>query len=234
MQNPNDDTQWNDALRKHGIIPAKKEITEDQIKSLIDEAAQKRLEPKERDLGELSLEELELLEDEEDERALLAYRNQRIAEMQALAQKSKFGDVREIAADDWVEQVNKAGEGVVVIVHLFKNGIPLCSLLNDHFQKLAVKFKTVKFLKGQAQSCMPDFPDAHLPCVMVYRNGKVEQKYVGPDFWGNKPSLDVVEWLLAKKAKAFVTDLEADPRPKTRDVLMSQLKGDDYSDDSDD
>ena len=51
---------------------------------------------------------MELLEDEEDERALLAYRNQRIAEMQALAQKSKFGDVREIAADDWIEQVSTA------------------------------------------------------------------------------------------------------------------------------
>ena len=178
-------------------------------------------------------------------------------------------------------QVNKAGDGIVVIIHLFKNGIPMCSLLNDHFQRLAQKFRTVKFLKGQAQSCMPNFPDAHLPCVMIYRDGKAEKKYVGPDFWGNRPSLDVVEWLLgkfgqwmrarfgtqalttsefsysareyphllqifletniyilprfpAKKAKAFVTDIEQDPRPKTRDVLMRQLKGGDYSDDSDD
>lgn len=45
LQDPSRDTEWNDALRRHGIIPEKKEITEEQIVSLVDEAAKKRLEP---------------------------------------------------------------------------------------------------------------------------------------------------------------------------------------------
>ena len=38
MQDPNADTEWNDALRRHGIIPQKKEVevTEDQIVQLLD------------------------------------------------------------------------------------------------------------------------------------------------------------------------------------------------------
>ena len=50
------------------------------------------------------------------------FRRQRIAEMKELQQKAKFGDVREISAIDYVDQVNKAGEGVWVILHLFKSG----------------------------------------------------------------------------------------------------------------
>ena len=52
----------------------------------------------------------------------ICFRQQRIAEMKELQQKAKFGDVREISAIDYVDQVNKAGEGVWVILHLFKSG----------------------------------------------------------------------------------------------------------------
>lgn len=39
MQDPNADTEWNDALRKHGILPEKKkeaEVTEDDILKMMD------------------------------------------------------------------------------------------------------------------------------------------------------------------------------------------------------
>ena len=47
-----------------------------------------------------------------------------MAEMQKLQQASKFGDVREISAQDYVEEVNKAGKGVWVVLHLYKSGYP--------------------------------------------------------------------------------------------------------------
>ena len=40
MQDPNADTEWNDALRRHGILPEKKkeaEITEDDIIKMVDD-----------------------------------------------------------------------------------------------------------------------------------------------------------------------------------------------------
>jgi hypothetical protein len=73
-------------------------------------------------LERLSLDELDELEDEEDEKVILEYRKKRIAQMKAEAAKAHFGEVREISAEDYVEHVNNAGEGVWVVLHLFKQG----------------------------------------------------------------------------------------------------------------
>lgn len=73
-------------------------------------------------MKDLSLDDLDELEDEEDELVLLKYRNQRIAELKALAEKAKYGEVVEISAVDYVEQVNKAGPDVFVVLHLYKQG----------------------------------------------------------------------------------------------------------------
>lgn len=43
-------------------------------------------------------------------------------EMMDQQKKSVFGSVLEISKADWVEQVNKAGENVWVIVHIYSEG----------------------------------------------------------------------------------------------------------------
>ena len=42
LQNPDEDTEWNDALRRHNIIPQKqdKEITEEDIVNLLEETVE--------------------------------------------------------------------------------------------------------------------------------------------------------------------------------------------------
>ena len=45
-----------------------------------------------------------------------------MAEIQAVQQKAKFGSMREITAVDYVDEVNKAGEGVWVVLHLYRSG----------------------------------------------------------------------------------------------------------------
>lgn len=76
MQNPNEDTQWNDALRKRGILPEKEgEVTEDQLINLLEETVQKKTGMNVvKAYEDMTLDELEELEDEEDERVLLQYR----------------------------------------------------------------------------------------------------------------------------------------------------------------
>lgn len=69
-----------------------------------------------------TLDELDELEDEEDENVLLEYRRKRIAEIQELASKSKYGDVKEISGEDYVQEVNNAGEDIWVVLHLYKSG----------------------------------------------------------------------------------------------------------------
>ncbi len=70
MQDPNADTEWNDALRKHGILPQRKEveITEDQIENIVDNVIKQKTEGKQ--LHEMSLDELAEKEDDEDDRIL--------------------------------------------------------------------------------------------------------------------------------------------------------------------
>ena len=55
---------------------------------------------------DLELNELDELEDELDERAFLAYRQKRIAEMTANQKLSRFGEVVEITGKDYVHSVH--------------------------------------------------------------------------------------------------------------------------------
>ena len=70
MQNPNLDTEWNDALRRHGIIPEKKELemTQDEIENVVDNVIKQKTEG--RPLDKLSLDELDEKEDDEDDAIL--------------------------------------------------------------------------------------------------------------------------------------------------------------------
>ena len=42
--------------------------------------------------------------------------------MQAASRKAKYGTVVEITAHEYVKQVNEAGDGVWVVLHLYKQG----------------------------------------------------------------------------------------------------------------
>lgn len=45
-----------------------------------------------------------------------------MAEWKATLQKKKFGEVLEISGVDYVQEINKAGEGIWVVLHLYKQG----------------------------------------------------------------------------------------------------------------
>lgn len=75
-----------------------------------------------KDPEDMGLDELGELEDEMDEKVFLEYRNKRIAEMKASLKASVFGDVIEITGKDYVQEVNNAGEGVWVVLHLYRQG----------------------------------------------------------------------------------------------------------------
>lgn len=75
-----------------------------------------------KDMVDMSLDELDELEDDEDERILEEYRRRRIAELKEQAQKNVFGEVIEISGQDFVNQINKAGSGIWVVLLLYKQG----------------------------------------------------------------------------------------------------------------
>ena len=180
----------------------------------------------------MTLDELDELEDEEEERVLEMYKKQRIAEMKALQEKSKYGEVKEITGEDYIREVNKAGDGVHVVLHLYRQGITLCALINQQLSLLAAKFPAVKFLKSISTTCIPNYPDRNLPTIFHYFEGELKSQFCGPmAFRGNNQTVDELEYMLGQKG-ALETDIKKDPRPKVKDVMISSLRT--KSEDSDD
>ncbi|CAK9795566.1 Viral IAP-associated factor homolog [Anthophora quadrimaculata] len=236
MQDPNEDTQWNDILRSKGIIPEKpKEITEDQVVDIVENAVNEKTGRAATDFESKTLDELDELEDEEDEKVLLEYRQKRIAEMKELANKSKYGEVKEISAKDYVQEVNNAGDDVWVILHLYKPGIPLCTLINQYLANLARKFPVTKFLKSISTTCIPNWPDSNLPTIFIYHGGNMVKEFIGPiELRGMKLTEAELEWMLGQ-VEAVPTKITEDPKPKIKDVLFSTLRHetDDLADSND-
>ncbi|XP_067665321.1 phosducin-like protein 3 [Haliotis asinina] len=236
MQDPNADTEWNDVLRAKGIIPPKEqEVTEDDLVNMVEQTIQEKSQGKA--LADMNLDELDENEDdidEEEERMFEEYKRQRIAEMKAAQLKSNYGDVLEITKADWVKEVNKAGEDVWVVVHVYQDGIPLCKLMNQHLSNLARKFPATKFVKGVSSVCIPNYPDKNLPTVFIYCNDDLKKQFIGPiAFGGMNLKQDELEWMLAQIG-AVKTDLEESPKKEIRDVMNLAVRQSALNDDSDD
>jgi thiol-disulfide isomerase/thioredoxin len=220
MQNPNEDTEWNDVLRAKGIIPPKEvEIKESDIVNMIEDTIENLHNGKK--LDQLDLDELDELEDSEDERVLEDYRKKRIAELQQLASKAKFGCVREISGVDYVDEVTKAGEGIYVVLHLYARGVPFCSLINQFIEALAPKYPQIKFLRSIATTCIPNFPEKNCPTIFIYHEGKIVKQFIGAtELRGPNLSLEELDYMLGKAGLWKVGD---DPRQTIKDELFSRL-----------
>ncbi|XP_031436473.1 phosducin-like protein 3 [Clupea harengus] len=223
MQDPNEDTEWNDILRKKGILPPKetaKDEEEEEEQLLQQQSVVKTYES-------MTLEELEENEDEfsdDDEAAIEMYRQQRLAQWKANELKNVFGEVKEISGQDYIQEVNKAGEDIWVVLHLYKQGIPLCTLINQHLSSLARKFPQTKFLKSISTTCIPNYPDRNLPTVFVYRHGDMKAQFIGPlVFGGMNLKADELEWKLSESG-ALKTELEENPHKQIQDKLMTSIR----------
>lgn len=60
--------------------------------------------------------------DEDDEQAFEQYRKRRLMDLQIEASKRTFGEVLEITKQNYVEEVNEAGEGIWVVLHVYQPG----------------------------------------------------------------------------------------------------------------
>ncbi|XP_028037475.1 viral IAP-associated factor homolog [Bombyx mandarina] len=229
MQNPNEDTEWNDTLRKMGIIPQKEaEFSEADIVNMIEDTIQQKEAEKQKQLSELDLDGLDELEDSEDEAVIEEYRRKRLAEIKKLSEKPRIGEVREVSGQDYVQEVNKAGQDIWVVIHLYKQGIQQCALINQHLRELAVKFPYTKFLKAIAQTCIPNFPERNLPSLFVYFEGEMKQQFVGShELRGTSLTCDELEYILGKVG-AVETSITEDPRPKIKDKLFTDLGSNDW------
>ena len=110
--------------------------------------------------------------------------------------------------------MNKAGEGVFVILHLYKQGVPLCALVNEYMNRLAPRFPTTKFIRAISTTCIPNYPDKNVPTIFVYYEGAMKSQIIGPEqMRGMNLTEKEFEFMLGKSG-AIETDVKDDPKPK--------------------
>ncbi|KAI9205379.1 thioredoxin-like protein [Polychytrium aggregatum] len=249
MANPSEDTEWNDILREKGILPPKEpEFTEDDIVELVEKAVHEKYHGK--SIEDRDLDELAELEDIEDDRVLESYRRQRLAEMQAVAAKEKFGQVLQITKPDYTVEITEASKDAWVVLHLFQDYLPHCRLLNAHLATLAAKHRAIKFCKIVADQCIPNYPDRNCPTFLIYGRGDLQAQIVGIDKLGGLNArvedvervlvavgaLDLSKVLSAKKkgGNGDDDDDDIDPDRKIRSGFTRASKSNNRSGDDDD
>ncbi|XP_036354896.1 phosducin-like protein 3 [Octopus sinensis] len=179
MQDWKQDTEWNDALRKLGIIPELPKEPEPE-EPIHDDG----IHPEKMSLKQL--EKAEDLFDEEDEIFFQFYKQQKLNQLRLNQQRPSFGSVVEITRQDWTDQVNKAGNNIFVLVHVYNDGFvcgiissdELCSLINNCMSRLAPLHPFSKFIRGRASTCVENYPHKYCPSLFVYKSGDLIAQYV--------------------------------------------------------
>ncbi|GMG21817.1 unnamed protein product [Ambrosiozyma monospora] len=194
---PNEDTEWNDILRDHGIIPQKEPDPTEQLEEALSEALQRQHENR---LEGLDIDELEELEGLEDDEFLESYKNQRMNEIKRLQQeKSKnyqFGDVYHINKPEYAKEVTEASKSVYVVLIMSGNNLQ-SRVINEVINSAARKFKDVKFVEIQGSRAVENYPEANLPTILVYHDTNVVKQYITLTMLsGNQTSLKDLEKLL--------------------------------------
>lgn len=173
--NPTEDTEWNDILRAHGIIPERPPSPTEELEAALDEAVRRQHENR---LENKTMGELAELEDDEDEDFLELYKARRFQEIQQLQQKSKFGTVLHITKPEYEDEVTKALDDCFVFVHMSLQLAVQSRLLALLTVTLARKFPEIKFVEIPANRCVENYPEANCPTIIVYHKKNIAKQYV--------------------------------------------------------
>ncbi|OJD24540.1 hypothetical protein ACJ73_04099 [Blastomyces percursus] len=229
VDNPNADTEWNDILRKHGIIPEKPPSPTPIIEEAILEAAQREHENR---LENKTLDELDALEDEEEAEFLEKYRKQRFEEISRLQKSSIHNQVYPIQKPDYAKDVTEASSKYFVLVNLTSSSVNNIEsqLLTELWRQLALKYGDIKFCQIRGDMCIEGYPDRNTPTILVYKDGDIKRQLVTlRELRGPKTTIGDLERLLVSLGAINENDsrLSKDPTPKLGDC------DDEYLDDWD-
>ncbi|CAH6719284.1 phosducin-like protein 2 [[Candida] jaroonii] len=232
---PNEDTEWNDILRSHGIIPEKPPSPTLELENALDEAIKKQHENR---LENKELDELDELEDEEDEEFLNFYKNKRMNELKQFQSKLKFGQVFPITKSEYEKEVTNDSENQFVILHMSSESSLQSRLLSSIFTQLAKKFADVKFVDIPARRCVENYPEANTPTILIYRNKNVVRQYITlTELGGNDCNLKDLENVLIKFKivdefdKRLIINQEEDFDDRKLKFTKRSIRNDDDDDD---
>ncbi|EKM83064.1 hypothetical protein AGABI1DRAFT_111587 [Agaricus bisporus var. burnettii JB137-S8] len=194
--NPSEDTEFNDALRKHGILPPRPKTPQSPSPP-----PPSSLEDRLDDLDDAELLELEEeAKNDETERRIREYHEKRVEEEKKEALRARFGRIYPIGRDDYTREVtdaskiNEVGDneerGTGVVCFLYKDGIPRSDIAFQHLRTLAQKYPRTKFVSIIGDKCIPNLPDARVPMFIIYRKGEISSQVTA---WGADRSRSLQE-----------------------------------------
>jgi thioredoxin-like negative regulator of GroEL len=99
-------------------------------------------------------------------------RDQRLQQLKQTT-SGPFGSVIELSRPDFVQEVTEASKSHFVFLHLYQDGQEACQLIKRAYQSLAPKYGKFKFIQIISTRCIENYPDAHLPTILVYKDGSV-------------------------------------------------------------
>ncbi|OQE28715.1 hypothetical protein PENSTE_c003G03035 [Penicillium steckii] len=234
--NPNEDTEWNDILRQHGIIPEKPKDPEPLIQEALLEATRKAHENR---LEDKDIDELDALEDEEDEDFLQQYRQKRLAELNTLQQTSLFNQVYPLQKVDYAREVTDASNNAFVLVNLTSQGANVESrVLTELWRQMAAKFGDIKFCEIRADMCIEGYPEKNTPTILVYKDTEIKRQLITlRELNGPRTKVEDLEKLLIDLGALKESDVRLKKRSDSMDDYRKagddELNVEDYDDDWD-
>eukprot|EP00915_Cephaloidophora_sp_WS-2016_P003125 GHVH01004215.1.p1 GENE.GHVH01004215.1~~GHVH01004215.1.p1 ORF type:complete len:275 (-),score=47.88 GHVH01004215.1:850-1674(-) len=200
-------TEWDDLQVKHGnFAPAAETVTEATLTSMVTDFAEQR-----DYLDDLSLKDLDKLEDDVEEDTLEVYRQKRLEELRAKKAAYKFGKVYEISKPEYTHSVTEGSADNWVVCVLYSPKHKQSEMLIKCIPQVATKFGDVKFVQGEVSSILEGFPASNTPTVLLYYKKKCFKQLMGLEAWGGeKVSEESVEWRLSRLG-IVTTDLTMDP-----------------------
>ncbi|OCL13525.1 thioredoxin-like protein [Glonium stellatum] len=217
VDDPNADTEWNDILRKHGVIPEKPPSPTPMIQEALEEA--RRLAHENRLEGK-DLDELAELEDEEDEDFLEHYRKKRFAELSTITAASIYNQVYHLQKPDYSKEVTEASSKSYVFVLLTSSqGTNVESrILIEIWRTLAQRFGDVKFCQIRADLCIEGYPEKNTPTVLVYKDGDIRRQIVTlGELRGSRTTVEDLEKVLVDVGAVSHSDQRMQARNKRAD-----------------
>lgn len=155
---------------------------------------QKEKELQDKIKGKMTMQEYNMLQEEEDDEDFLQhYRMQRIEEMRRqLCRGKRFAQVYELnSGEDFLEALDKEDKSTLVMIHIYESDIPGCEAMSGSLMCLAQEYPLVKFcsVRSSAISTSALFRDSALPALLVYKGGDLIGNFVrvtdqlGEDFF---------------------------------------------------
>ncbi|KAF2867163.1 phosducin family protein [Massariosphaeria phaeospora] len=225
IDDPNADTEWNDILRKHGVIPEKPPSPTAFIEEALDEA--RRLAHENR-LEHKDLDELAELEDEEEDAFLEQYRQKRFQELSAINSASVYNQVYHLQKPDYSKDVTEASHKAYIVVLLTSSqGTNAESaILIEIWRQLAQRFGDVKFCQMRADLCIEGYPEKNTPTVLVYRDGDIRKQLVTlRELRGTHTNAADIERLLVDIGAIRQDDQRLPRKAAETDIRQGNIRG---------